>query len=135
MNKAGLIPYYFDHEQMRFKYLMMISSDPAFGGEKPMISKGGIEIGESEEEGALREAEEELGLIRSNLKSFYFLKKIVERNSSLTFFAGEVISPSNFGPFHYETGSTHWMTLDEFIRDGREDHHHLVSELENLLTT
>ena len=54
--RAGLIP--FIRSERGIEYLMMIASDPKFGGPRPMISKGKIEDGETQKQAALREAEE-----------------------------------------------------------------------------
>lgn len=64
--RAGLIPWLRD-EKGELKFLMMVSSDPKFGGPRPMISKGKIEENEDAFECAIREAVEELGLKRENL--------------------------------------------------------------------
>ena len=52
--KAGLIPYFFNEEKGAYEYLMMISSNAAFGGPDPMISKGGQDTGETDQETALK---------------------------------------------------------------------------------
>ena len=78
--KAGLIPFYFDKSIGKFKYLMMVSSDAAYGGDKPMISKGGQDPGESNRATALREAEEELGLVLSNLQGCFDVGKSSSKN-------------------------------------------------------
>lgn len=55
--KAGILPYHVDGDTLRF--LFMISSDPAFGGSDPVVSKGnidaGVDAGESSLQAALRE--------------------------------------------------------------------------------
>ena len=62
--RAGIVPYFIDNNQI-YVYLM-IPSDPAYGGTEPQIAKGRVEE-EGEEEAAIREGEEELGLIRANI--------------------------------------------------------------------
>ena len=129
--KAGFIPYF--HNGVNYEYLMMVSSDPKFGGDKPMISKGGVEIDETVKEGALREAEEELGLRRHNLKSFFFFHEKNFKTHQLFVYAGEVKSKDDFAKPHFETEYTVWMTKAEFIENRRRDHRIFIEQLEFLL--
>jgi len=131
--KAGFIPYFFDETIGKFKYLMMVSSDARFGGDKPMVSKGGQDPGETDEETALREAEEELGLVRSNLNDFWHLAKKSYKNHKLSVFAGEVNEVSKFTKPCYETEYTLWMTAEDFLKEGREDHRDFIERLEGIL--
>lgn len=131
--KAGFIPYFFDKTIGKFKYLMMVSSDARFGGDKPMVSKGGQDPGETDEETALREAEEELGLVRSNVHGCWHLCKLSYKNYKLSIFAGEVKDVSNFVTPCYETEYTVWMTAEQFLKEGREDHYSIVEKLERTL--
>lgn len=131
--KAGLIPYKFDDAIGKFKYLMMISSDAAYGGDKPMVSKGGQDPGETDQETALREAEEELGLVRSNLLNCFDVGRSSSKNYKLSIFAGEVKDVSNFTEPCYETAYTQWMTAEEFYETGRKDHHCFIEQLEAIL--
>jgi 8-oxo-dGTP pyrophosphatase MutT (NUDIX family) len=131
--KSGLIPY-FVTPNGDIEMLFMVSSDSQYGGPDPMVSKGRVEHGENPAEGAIREAEEELGLKVSNLKG-----KPVEiskqemrgMTEDYTFYCYgvEVKSKEDFGKFHYETKSTHWMTNDEFQKVGRRNHRQYVQKL------
>ena len=133
--KAGLIPYYFDEGINKFKYLMMISSDARYGGDKPMVSKGGVDSGETFEQAAIREAEEELGLVQGNMKSGTFLPLTMKRfpNYNLALYTCEINDVSNFVKPCYETEYTQWMTADEFFENGRKDHREFVDHLEKFL--
>ena len=131
--KAGFIPYIFNETIGKFKYLMMVSSDAAFGGSLPMISKGGQDPGETDQETALREAEEELGLIRSNLKNCFDVGRSSYKNYKLSVFAGEIEDVSKFVAPCYETAYTVWMTAEEFVKFGRKDHQAFVTKLEETL--
>ena len=131
--KAGLIPYKFDDSIGKFKYLMMVSSDAAYGGDKPMVSKGGQDPGETDQETALREAEEELGLVRSNLLGCFDVGKSSSKSYKLFVFAGEILDISNFTKPCYETEYTLWMTAEEFYEMGRKDHHCFIEQLEGIL--
>lgn len=131
--KAGFIPYTFNETIGKFKYLMMVSSNAAFGGSLPMISKGGQDPGETDEETALREAEEELGLVRSNVLNCFDVGKYSSKNYKLVVFAGEIRDPHSFVETCYETAYTVWMTADEFLKFGRKDHHMFIIKLDETL--
>ena len=133
--KAGLIPYFFNEELGVFEYLMMVSSNAAYGGPDPMISKGGQDPGEDALTTAIREAREELGLKVENLAERpQLLTEKSYRNYKLTVYFAPVHSKHDFGEFCYETKETRWMTLADFIKFGREDHLIFVQSLDNLLT-
>jgi 8-oxo-dGTP pyrophosphatase MutT (NUDIX family) len=117
----------------------MIPSDPKFGGSKPSIAKGGIDKGEGVRTAAVREAEEELGLIQANIKP-NTLEKMWEgrltgntENYKLTIYTCEVDDKDDFNKPHYETGSTHWLTAKEFAKVGRESQVHIVAEIDDKL--
>lgn len=138
--RAGLIPY-MRNEQGVLQFLMMVSSDPKFGGPRPMISKGKIEDGESTLEGALREAEEELGLRRDNIKSETLFQLAFERvvlhsgMYDLTVYACEIKDRYDFDKWCDETEYTIWMTLPEMQQKGRKDHVPYVEQLERIVRT
>lgn len=134
--RAGMIPY-MRGEDGTLEYLMMVSSDPKFGGPRPMISKGKIEDGEGTLEAAIREAEEELGLKRRNMKMMTINGIAAERVTlhsgtyDLTLYSCEIIDRYDFDKWCDETEYTVWMTLEEFREDGRKDHIKYVEMLEN----
>ena len=137
-NKAGLIPYFIEPDGS-IKFLMMIASDPKFGGFKPMISKGTIEDNETTLECAIREAAEEVGLIASNMKTepFEIFDQYVTLRSveyHMTVFAVEVKSKLDFADTGCETKFTSWMTMQAFADRGRKDHQAIVEKLYKLLT-
>jgi 8-oxo-dGTP pyrophosphatase MutT (NUDIX family) len=120
--KAGVVPFVKEGEEVRMMF--MTPSDPAYGGDKPGIAKGGLEAGEDIEAGAMREAEEELGLRSSNFagKPFLAVKgKLQGYTESYDFyvFAVQVKNTKDFGPHDYEVGKIDWLTLDEYKRVGR----------------
>lgn len=124
--RAGLIPYLRDDKGV-LQFLMMVSSNPKFGGPRPMISKGKIEDGEGTLECAIREAEEELGLLRHNLADKPILvaqERVVLRSGAydLTVYAAPISSRWDFDKWCDETEYTVWMSLDEFRENGRRDH-------------
>ena len=130
MQKAGFVPYVMLEEPL---FLFMISSNPEFGGTRPMISKGHVEDGEDIKEAALREAEEELGLIRANVKSSFkaWVGQLsgMDAQYTLTVYSGEVTSQSDFNTPHFETKETVWMTLDQFKKHGRKSHIPIVEHI------
>ena len=130
--RAGLLPYLRTGDTIQ--YLMMVSSDPKFGGPRPMISKGKIEPGEGVLDTAIREAEEELGLKRRNIQKVRDLadERVVLHSGTydLTLFSCEVIDRYDFGKWCDETEYILWMTLDEFREHGRKDHVKYVEQLE-----
>ena len=135
--RAGLIPYLRD-ENGQLLFLMMVSSNSKFGGPRPMISKGKIEKGESTVECALREAEEELGLLRENLADQPILvaqERVVLRSGAyhLTVYAAPIRDRWNFGMWCDETEYTVWMSLEEFREKGRKDHIKYVEAVVELL--
>lgn len=103
-----------------------------------MLSKGKIEDGETTLECALREAEEELGLLRENLTDkpfFVAAEQVVLRSGTyhLTVYAAPIRDRWNFGKWCDETEFTTWMTLEEFREKGRKDHIKYVEILSTML--
>ena len=132
--RAGLIPY-MRNEGGELQFLMMVSSNSKFGGPRPMISKGKIEKNESTLAAAVREAEEELGLHKRNIRKGTLKdlaeERVVLRSGAyhLTVFACEIVDRYDFGKWCDETEYTVWMTLDEFREKGRKDHVKYVERL------
>jgi 8-oxo-dGTP pyrophosphatase MutT (NUDIX family) len=132
--RAGLIPWLRDDQGVPL-YLMMISSDPKYGGPRPMISKGKIEEGETPLEAAVREAEEELGFKMRNARGdlrlvFEGRIELYSGAYHLTVFGVGVQDRHDFDKWCDETEYTLWMSLEEFRTKGRKDHVKFVEELE-----
>lgn len=124
--RAGLIPWLRD-DKGELRFLMMVSSDPKFGGPRPMISKGKIEAGEDAFECAIREAVEELGLKRENLAATPELlthERVTLRSGTymLTLYSAPIYERWDFQMWCEETEYTVWMSLEEFRTEGRRDH-------------
>lgn len=124
--RAGLIPWLRD-DKGELRFLMMVSSDPKFGGPRPMISKGKIEEGEDAFECAVREAVEELGLKRENLAATPELlthERVTLRSGTymLTLYSAPILERWDFQMWCEETEYTVWMSLEEFRLEGRRDH-------------
>ncbi len=122
--KAGFIPYYIN-EQGILKMLFVISSNPMYGGSKPMIAKGHVDKGETPVQAGLREAHEECGLKQNNLKpntiKLGWQGKITgyTETSIMDIYIGEVINPNDFDKPGFEVSKTFWLTSDEFNQYGR----------------
>jgi 8-oxo-dGTP pyrophosphatase MutT (NUDIX family) len=130
--KAGVIPYIRDGDTV--KMLFMVPSDPAYGGDRPAIAKGHVDKGETPEAAAIREAEEELGLKRSNMKGAPTLAwsgelSGLEAHYILHVFIVEVNDEDDFNEPHFETGSTHWLTASEFASKGRRSQNSIVQQV------
>ena len=103
----------------------MRPSNSDFGGGDFQIAKGKYEYGESPRQAAFREANEELGLKESNVKSDHQLGIFL---GYTTVFIAGVKDVDDFEDFHFETAETKWMTADEFEKDGRKIHKPIVRE-------
>lgn len=127
--KAGLIPYIIEDGEV--KMLFMKSSDSQYGGSDPMIAKGHVDEGETTEEAAVREAQEELGLKRSNMQGSPWRAWKGELSGQdahypFSVFAVQVKSKDDFDKPHYETESTHWLTMKGFATSGRKSQNKIV---------
>lgn len=133
---AGVIPYIIIDGEL--KMLFMVSSDPAFGGDKPMVSKGGVDPGEDLLTGAMREGNEELGLNSRNIIGTPIIVDTIQiagfdSTYPMTVFAVEVSDPNDFDQPHYETEYTTWLTLEEYRAQGRRSHLVFVEKLASKL--
>lgn len=136
--RSGLIPYIRVGGDVP-QYLMMVSSDPKFGGPRPMISKGKIEDGETPLEAAVREAEEELGFKMRNSRGpihllFEGRVELFSGAYDLTVYGVEIQDRYDFDKWCDETEYTLWMTLEDFRQNGRKDHVRFLEELERKIT-
>lgn len=119
--RAGFIPYIVEDQQV--KMLFMKPSNPDFGGPEWQIAKGKIDKGESTEQAALREAKEELGLFRGNLEGIELLGTFLK---SITIYIGKVNDKELFGVPSFETDGTQWLTLEQFMEQGRGLHKPII---------
>lgn len=137
--RAGLIPFLRERDGS-LQFLMMVSSDPKFGGPRPMISKGKMEGDESTLECAIREGAEELGFKPINARGEYLqvFDGRVELFSGayhLTVYGVEIQDRYDFDKWCDETEYTLWMDLEDFRGRGRRDHVKFVEELERQVRT
>jgi len=132
--KAGVIPYYIN-EEGKPVMMFMVPSNPKYGGSQFQIAKGRVEPGENLQQGAVREAEEELGLIESNIKQIKSLGTStltgLDETYLLTVFIAEIKNPTHFGQPHYETGKREWLTLEQFRSVGRANQLPVVTKAQS----
>lgn len=123
VDRAGIIPFYVTDDG-DVLMMFMIPSDPEYGGSDFQIAKGKVDPGENHEEAAVREGEEELGLIQANMiGDVHFLGKFLGR---MHIHVVQVKSPTNFNRPHYETAQVGWLTNDKFQQIGRDLHKPIV---------
>lgn len=120
--RAGIIPYIYN-SYGELTFMFMRPSDPTYGGSDWQIAKGRVEDDDDNISTAIREGAEELGLKESNIDTITELGVFLGRTSV---FICKVYNTTDFNPFHYETGDTEWLTLDEFEHVGRELHYPIV---------
>jgi len=119
--RAGVIPYIEVDGEIQMMFMKPANSK--YGGKSYQISKGKVEEGEKIEEAAKREAKEELGLFSGNVLDFTSLGEWLGRT---TFYIAHIKDKTMFGDPHFETGSTTWLTLEAFLKDGRDLHKPVV---------
>lgn len=117
--RAGMIPYYYD-ENGEIQMMFMKPSNKIYCGDVYQIAKG-RQDDENEKLiiTAIREAKEELGLKQKNIKNIDDLGFILGRTR---LFICEIIDKDDFDFPHFETESVLWMTLEQFIKIGRDIH-------------
>lgn len=89
------------------------------------IPKGRVEPGETKEQAALREAQEEVGLFRGNIIGEpHHLGTFLGRTD---IYLCKIMDKDMFGEPSNETEDVKWMTLSEFLDVGRTLHQPIVS--------
>lgn len=119
--RAGLIPYIIKDNAVHM--LFMQPSNPEFGGTQYQIAKGKVEEGETPLNAALREAKEEIGLFVGNIIRTEQVGQFMGRT---TVFVSKIKDASMFGEPSFETAGTKWMTLEDFMSEGRDLHKPVV---------
>lgn len=112
--RGGVIPYYIKDDEIVMMF--MKPSDPQYGGKCFQIAKGKLDDGETPEEAAFREAEEELGLFRPNVVD----KASLGQFRNMHIFVAKIKDPNMFGDTTHETGAVAWWTPEEFQSEGRD---------------
>jgi len=135
--RAGFLPYVIENDEPVFYF--MKPSKPNYGGPLFQVAKGRMDKGETAIETALREAKEELGLKRSNIKpdtvKLVWRGKVrgSEETYTLSVYMGEVKKKDNFKEPHHETGETAWLTAKEFSKQGRQPQQHIIRKAVELI--
>jgi len=131
VDRAGMIPFYVTDEG-EILMMFMIPSDPTYGGAEFQIAKGKVDPGENYETAAVREAEEELGLLMTNtINDVYFMGRYLGR---MYIHIVQVKSVTDFNAPHYETGQVGWLTKDQFMNIGRDLHKPIVEQAYYFIT-
>lgn len=138
--RAGMVPYYFDHNG-NLRMMFMTPTDPSYGGDHPQVAKGAAESGLSLVDNAWKEGNEELGLRKDNTIGEPHKLGVIDYSSvesgypgPLHVFGVQVRNPDNndreawddfediktAGGQVVETGKTDWMTPEEFQEHGTE---------------
>ena len=121
--KAGLIPWIETEDGI--KMLFMKSSNPAYGGSKWQISKGHMDKGEKPLAIAVREAEEELGVRKSDMSNVTLVGKFKlsgDVEDYILHIYKAHMKTTKVGPHDSEVGKVKWMTPKEFMSSGRNIH-------------
>lgn len=126
--RAGIIPYIIQNNEVYM--LFMKPSNPKYGGDKYQIAKGKIDEGENSIQAAKREGLEELGLFSGNIIETYDLGVVLGRTYV---YVAKIKDKNAFGDPHFETGSTSWMNLSEFLSEGRELHRPVIKAAYRLI--
>lgn len=116
--KAGTIPYVVINNEVEF--LFMIPSDSKYGGSKPQIAKGVIEKNEGIEETAIREAIEEVGILK--YEELFKVLQVKIKDYILHIYAMHLLDKKT-GSFHYETKEVIWLKekdIEKVRNDQRE---------------
>lgn len=119
--RAAIVPYIVEGDKIHMMF--MLPSNPKYGGNHFQLCKGKIEDGETPQQAAVREGQEELGLFAGNITRIDDLGVVLGRT---TLFAAQVKDRDMFGDPHFETKETRWMTPEEFQAEGRDIHKPVV---------
>lgn len=119
--RAAIIPFIVEDNKLLMKF--MKPTDTEFGGDAFQLAKGRVELNETNEQAAIREGQEELGLFTGNIVQIEEVGNFMGRT---TVFIAEIKDREMFGEPSFETAETSWMTLEEFNEVGRELHRPVV---------
>lgn len=121
--RAGMIVYRINESNI-VEMLFMRPSDPEYGTDTLQVPKGRVEDGETNLQAAVREAQEEVGLFKGSIiKGPEELGNFLGRTEV---FVCKVKPDALFGEPDFETAETKWLTLEQFIDEGRTLHRPIV---------
>lgn len=124
--RAGIIPYYIDDNGDVLVYTM-IPSDPDYGGTSPQMAKGHIDPGMDAYETAMKEGNEEIGLIRGNVIDV----QVLGVYARIAVYICTVKNPNLWDKPHYETGWSGWVNLTKDFDSIRQEHKPIFMDLYN----
>lgn len=119
--RAGTVPYIVEDGQVIMMF--MRPSNELYGGNQFQLCKGRVEEGEDMQTAAIREAKEELGLFVGNV---LLIEEVGTFMGRTTVFLAKIKNRDMFGLPDEETADTTWMTLEQFMADGRDLHKPVV---------
>lgn len=119
--RAGVIPYIIENGDVLMMF--MVPSEPAYGGQEPQLAKGKVEEDETMMQAALREGAEEVGLFKGNC---IITEEVGLFMGRTTVFVSKIKDKDMFGSPGFETESTMWLTLEQFMEQGRPLHKPVV---------
>lgn len=124
--RAGLVPYIVENDGT-IRMLFMRPTNHEFGTFTYQLAKGKVEDDdETFYDAAIREAQEELGLFKGNIIRTEEVGTFMGRT---TVFVSKCKNKDMFGMYSDETESTKWMTLEEFIEEGRPLHTSVIGSV------
>jgi ADP-ribose pyrophosphatase YjhB (NUDIX family) len=122
--KAGMVPFHID-DNGKLKILLIIPSDPAYGGSSYQIAKGRQDNNEKPIETAKREAKEEMGL--KKISDIFQVSKTVlkgmMRSYNFFLFACQINDPNDLSKMDFEISHRDWLDTDNLknIRNSQKD--------------
>ncbi|ASV44256.1 hypothetical protein PBI_SCTP2_241 [Salicola phage SCTP-2] len=125
--RSGLLLFYIAPKSGDVYFRCMIPSDAKYGGLSPQIPKGRIEENYNKRETAIKETQEEAGLLIHNLKWVYHFRDY--EDMKLSIFYGTVENPSDFGDWDWETEWSGWVNFDKQSEYIRETQYHIFKEV------
>lgn len=127
--RGGVIPYFIDeNENVEMMFMMPSGTDKNYNHDW-QVAKGKIDPGETIEEGAFREACEELGMFMPNVVEKYDLGLF----SNIRVYVARIRDKNLFGQPDYETEDVRWMTAEQFESEGRDIHKPIVKAASRLI--
>lgn len=122
--RAGIVPYIVENGTIQMLFMRPTSHE--FGGFFFFqLGKGKVESDDATfYDAAIREGKEELGLFSSNIIKVEEVGNFMGRTMVYT---AKIKHKELFGMPSDETESTKWMTLEDFMFEGRELHRPVIA--------